>query len=335
MTGQSDLYSLGIVLYEMLTGEVPFRGDSPVAVAMKHVREEVPDVQVRRPGVSAATAAVVDRAVAKDLARRYPDAASMVSDLEDVLALEASRSGQATGEVTTVLRTLPGGARRRLPWRMRHPARWVGSLALVGVVVALVLIVLAGQTHRGTGTAAEHSTAHGPRTGAAQPDGRPRLQPVRHRPRKPRPDRQRGRQRPQHHLEHRAVLRTARSRSPAAWASGCTSTRPRRSPRKALEIQTPTPGFAVQLYVANHIDLSEAYGSSKPLERARLAGTGWLQRRTSTAANASQLDLGGGAYRYYLVWMTALPPGQQLGDDRRAHAAPVRCSWGRSRSFSS
>src|SRR5271168_32863 len=93
VTGQSDLYSLGVVLYEMLTGEVPFRGDSPVAVAMRHVREEVPDVQVRRPQVAAATAAVLERAVAKDLDVRYADAASMAADLEDVLAVEATRSG--------------------------------------------------------------------------------------------------------------------------------------------------------------------------------------------------------------------------------------------------
>jgi serine/threonine-protein kinase len=76
VTGQSDLYSLGVVLFEMLTGSVPFEGSSPVAVAMKHVREEVPDVLLLRPALSAATAAVVDRAVSKDLARRYPDAAS-------------------------------------------------------------------------------------------------------------------------------------------------------------------------------------------------------------------------------------------------------------------
>src|SRR5437588_1022218 len=151
VTGQSDLYSLGIVLYEMLTGEVPFRGDSPVAVAMRHVREDVPDVQLLRPEASAATAAVVDRATAKDMRHRYPDAASMVADLEAALAIETARSGQATGEVTSVLQTLPGSTRRRLPLRVRHPARWGALLALLIAVVAVALVLAAGSTHRGTG----------------------------------------------------------------------------------------------------------------------------------------------------------------------------------------
>src|SRR5271170_5269727 len=151
VTGQSDLYSLGIVFYEMLTGDVPFSGETPVAVAMKHVREDVPDVQLARPEVSAATASVVDHAVAKDLGQHFADASEMAAALEEVLAIEASRAGQATGEVTTVLRTLPGTARRRLPWRMRHPVRWAFLLALVGVIVAGVLVAAANHAHRGNG----------------------------------------------------------------------------------------------------------------------------------------------------------------------------------------
>src|SRR5512142_2019709 len=98
VTGQSDLYSLGIVLFEMLTGGVPFRGENQVAVAMKHVREELPDVQALRPEVSASLAAVVDRATAKDLHERYRSDEELIADLESVLALEAARTGSATGE---------------------------------------------------------------------------------------------------------------------------------------------------------------------------------------------------------------------------------------------
>ena len=225
VTGQSDLYSLGVVLFEMLTGDVPFHGSSPVAVAMKHVREDVPDVQALRPEVSAAGAAAVDRAVSKDLRRRYPDAPSMVADLEEVLAIEASRSGQATGEVTSVLRTLPGSTRRRLPWRMRHPTRWIGLLAIVVAIVAIVLVAAAGRAHKGTGVSPgsartgtsfrcssarrPHTTttrsAPGPKTATRSETSSTATPPPRGRP---------------------SSTTTAPSRSPAASVSASTSTHP-------------------------------------------------------------------------------------------------------------
>src|SRR3954466_13937396 len=157
VTGQSDIYSLGVVLFEMLVGDVPFRGDNQVAVAMKHVREELPDVQLRRPEVSSALAAVVDTATAKDLAQRYQDDAELISDLEDVLGIETQRSpNQATGEATAVLKTLPPSSRQRVPWRVLHPARILALLALIGTVAAVVVVVTAfrkdQRIERGTGT---------------------------------------------------------------------------------------------------------------------------------------------------------------------------------------
>jgi eukaryotic-like serine/threonine-protein kinase len=77
LDGRSDLYSLGIVLYEALTGQVPFNGDSLVAVAMMQVHEPPPPLRTIRSEIAPATEAAVMNALAKDPAQRYQSAAEM------------------------------------------------------------------------------------------------------------------------------------------------------------------------------------------------------------------------------------------------------------------
>ena len=130
----SDLYSLGIVLYEMLTGEVPFEADTPVAVSMKHVNEPPRPPREVRGEIPEGINAVVLKLLEKDPAARYASAEALVADLNRATDGLAPLAETGTEAQTEPLRPAP--ARRPAAGRPRR------RLALL--LIPLALLALAG-----------------------------------------------------------------------------------------------------------------------------------------------------------------------------------------------
>ena len=148
-TPRSDLYSLGIVLYEMLTGIVPYRADNPVAVCMKHVTEPLRPPRKVDPTIPAAVDALVVKMLAKDPADRPASASELLNDIERVRSgvlppLPTPRTGTPRIGVptrTTATRTTAASARTSSPQRVK-PIRREGHKKAIWAVLACLLLGL-------------------------------------------------------------------------------------------------------------------------------------------------------------------------------------------------
>lgn len=146
----SDLYSLGVVLYEALTGEQPYRADDPIATAMKHLDEPPPHPGVANPAIPEGLDALVVKLLAKSPEERYASAAALAEDLRRVRDGDAGRTRTAPTVVA-----MPGRAQGALGRRRRLLpliAALLVGVALLGGITWTQLQGSSDQVASGTGS---------------------------------------------------------------------------------------------------------------------------------------------------------------------------------------
>jgi tRNA A-37 threonylcarbamoyl transferase component Bud32 len=288
----TDVYSLGVVLFELLTGDVPFPGESFVAVAMQHVSEAPPSLLDARPDVPARVAHAVDRALEKDPAARFPTMDAFAAELEACLA----QLGPGADADATLVRQEPvlRASRRRIA--RAGARRRLVPLALILLGVALLALVVAALLLHGSG-------GHGKRGAKPVPAGKPiRLAGVTAFD----PDGD--------GAEHDGEAGNATDRNPSTyWTTehyesftkrgvGLVLAAPRAAAVTRVSVTTDTPGFTARIESG-----SSREGPFSPASPPRTVG-----RSTSFAVE-------GPGRRYFVVWITKLPQGF-------AHVNEVRAS---------
>ena len=282
----SDVYSLGVVLYELLTGDVPFRGDSLVVVAMKHVTEHPPSLLEQRADVPPRLARAVERALEKKPELRFPSMDAFATELRRCLdELGADDPDRTIVRGMPAVTEAPAAVLRRP--RARRPGRLSVWLALVGVALlaavgATFLFGGSGIAHHHHGGGGADSSVHLHAVGDYDPDGPPDT--------------------------HASTAPAATDgNAQTAWYTqtyfspqfgglksglGLVVDAGRTVKLSQITVQTPTPGFVAVVRA----------GSSRS---GPFADDSAAQQVGSTTT----FHLRGASARYYVVWITRLPPG--------------------------
>ena len=145
-TAASDIYSTGVVLYEMLTGRVPFDGDNPVAVAMQHLHAAPVPIQTLAPDVPPAVIRVCMRAMEKNPAMRYQSARDMASDLRAALEERGEQIPYPESELEIRQPKPQVAGERNANTGPRHPVRTGNrkKTARIALNIIIALAVIAG-----------------------------------------------------------------------------------------------------------------------------------------------------------------------------------------------
>jgi len=161
MDARSDIYSLGVVLYEMLTGRMPYQADTPLAVIFKHVRDPLPLPRLVNPDIPEAVERVILKALAKSPKGRYGSAGELATALERAVLGESSQVHELPTEMIAPSKEpLPSVAEtvvRPARAKPRRARRWI-------VPLVILLLLLGGGTAAGLILGPQLSSVLGPKT---------------------------------------------------------------------------------------------------------------------------------------------------------------------------
>jgi serine/threonine-protein kinase len=294
VTPATDVYSLGVVLYELLTGDVPFPGDNFVAVAMKHINELPPDLLERRPDVPMRLAAAVDRALAKDPEQRFRSMDEFARELRQTLAELAEPDSERTFIAPSPVLRESRPRRVRTAPRRRWPLYALLVLLAVAAIVGGVLGLggsKGGQTGNppaggGTPVALAGVTGYDPHGTGGEHDG----------------------DAPKATDGSLSSFWTTEHYNSAAFGGlkdgvGLVVDAGRTAALRRLAVATDTPGFTAQILAGN--------SASGPFTADSSA---------QSVGSSTTFALSGHSARYYVVWIT------NLGSQSFAHVNEVKAT---------